>query len=154
MFELTPKGLFSQSFEVADPSGPLVDIQQDWWRERATLVVQGVSYSVYRESFVGPFVLEYNGQILAYAHKAISRVFTIDYAETSFTLKGRPLQRAFDLLVGEQAIGSLEPGGIFSRKMIVNLSPDLPLFVQVFMAWLVLIIWRRASNASNAGGAG
>ena len=40
------------------------------------------------------------------------------------------------------------PRGLFSRKLTIDLPDELSLAVQVFMTWLVIILWRRAAKSS------
>ena len=35
---------------------------------------------------------------------------------------------------------------------VIDLPPDIPLPAQLFLFWLVLVLWRRAAAAEAAGG--
>jgi hypothetical protein len=62
------------------------------------------------------------------------------------------LRRAFILLEGSREIGAISPEGIFSRRAAVDLPEEMPLPVKIFITWLAVILWKRASGGAGAVG--
>jgi hypothetical protein len=57
------------------------------------------------------------------------------------------------LFQGDIEVGSIRPEGYLSRKAAVSLPGDMPMPVQVFVMWLVILLWRREANAGAAAAA-
>jgi hypothetical protein len=153
MLRALPKSLFSWNYAVLDGAQPVADIEISFWGERGRLQVQDVSYEVRREAWLGAFVLQAGGSVLARAEKPspFLRSFAIHHEGRSYTLRARsPFERTFVLAHGQEAIGSVSPEGIFTRRARADLPLDLPLPLRVFMIWLALILWKRAANAAPA----
>jgi hypothetical protein len=153
MLRALPKSLFSWDYAVLDGQQPVADIEVSFWGERGRLRVQDASYDVRREGWLGAFVLEADGSVVARAEKSspFLRSFAIEHAGRSYTLRARsPFERTFLLEQGSRAIGSVSPEGMFTRRARADLPEDLALPLRVFMIWLALILWKRAANASAA----
>ncbi len=153
MLRAIPKGWFSWDFTVVDEeSGPVAEIDVSTWREKGLLTVDGVGYEVFREGLMsGAFLLKQGDSLLARAEKpsAFRRTFLIDYSDRHYTLQARSFwRRELVLLDGSLEVGSLAPEGAFSRRMRVDLPEELPLPVEVFLVWLAVILWKRASEAA------
>jgi len=147
---LAPRNWFTWNFSLLDGERLLADIHFSSWRERGVLTVEGVDYSVYRESMLGDFLLERAGSMVARAEKpsAFVRSFIIKYKERSYTLQAEsPFRRAFVLLDGAREIGSIAPESVWTRTAVVTLPDDWPLPLKSFAIWLTLLRWRRESNS-------
>jgi hypothetical protein len=155
MLTAVPKQWFSWDFTVTEGSQPVANIDISWWREKGLLTVQGADYRVYREGMMsGDFILESAGSVVARAQKpsAFHRAFVIAYEGRRYTLRAESLfRRSFLLLDGDRQIGSLSPDGMFTRRATVDLPPALPLAVRVFVIWLAVILWKRASDGAAGG---
>jgi hypothetical protein len=151
MLRAIPKGWLSWDFVVKQGSQTLAEIDVSWWREQGELAVRGRTYKVFREGLMsGAFVLESAGSVLARAEKpsAFRRSFAIEHAGRQYTLRSKSaFGRAFELLDGPRAIGSISPEWIFSRRASADLPEDLPLEVRVFIIWLTIILWKRESDS-------
>lgn len=147
---LAPRNWFTWNFSLLDGERLLADIHFSSWRERGVLTVEGVDYSVYRESMLGDFLLERAGSMVARAEKpsAFLRSFIIKYKERSYTLQAESsFRRAFVLLDGAREIGSIAPESVWTRTAVVTLPDDWPLPLKSFAIWLTLLRWRRESNS-------
>jgi hypothetical protein len=154
MLTATPKQWFSWDFTVTEGARAVADIDISWWREKGVLHVQGVNYRVYREGMVsGDFILEAAGSVVVRARKpsAFRRSFTISHEGRRYTLRAKSaFRRTFLVLDGDREIGSVSPEGIFTRRAIVDLPPTFPLPLKVFITWLAVILWKRASDGAAA----
>jgi len=150
---LSPHNWFSWNFSLFDgEERPLAEVNLSSWRERGTLMVEGVEYDVYRESPLGDFLLQRSGSVLARAEKPsmFLRSFIIKYQQKSYTLRAESaFRRAFVLLDGEREIGSIVPKGVFTRNSVVTLPDNWPLPVKSFAIWLTIMHWRRDANAGS-----
>ena len=61
-------------------------------------------------------------------------------------------RREFGLFEGGVPVGRIAPAGWFGRRAVIDLPADIPLPAQLFLLWLVLVLWRRAAAADAAGG--
>jgi hypothetical protein len=120
----------------------------------AEIRVEGQTYSAYRESLLaGTFVLQLGERTLARARKAsvFVRAFDIDLAGQPIELKAASVwRREFGLFENGEQVGRISPTGWFSWQAVLDLPPDIPLLAQLFLFWLVLVLWRRA--AADAAG--
>ena len=150
MLKAVPKSWFSWGFTVLDGAQPIANIDISCWSEKGTLLVLGLPYKVYREGMMsGTFLLESDGTILARAVKpsAFSRSFIVEHAGRKLALRSTFFGR-YRLLEGDREIGSISPETICFRRANVNLPEDLPLPVRLFILWLVILLWKRDSDAA------
>jgi hypothetical protein len=152
MLEAVPKNIFSSTFLLEEEARLLGEVGASLWRERATLEIQDGTYELYREEqFVGDFVLEHNGNILARASKpsAFKNRFEVELPNRHLVLrKLGPLSRRFGLFEGDKQVGGIYPLGIFTRRSSIDLPGDWPLPLRVFVFWLAFIIWKRQQAAA------
>ena len=74
---------------------------------------------------------------------------SIEHAHARYELKSRSaFSRTFVLRAGSTVVGSLSAGGLFRRRMNVDLPETLPLPVRVFLMWLTMILWKREAEAA------
>jgi len=150
-----PKGFFSWDFAVSEGDDEIAEVSFAWFRERGELKVKGEPCAIYRESLMGDFCLEWNGEVVARATKTSmwTRRFVVRFEGRELVLEAASIfTRAFvlrDAGEGGDELGRISPAGIFSRKAVIDLPDDVPLPVQVFMFWLVVIMWRRAAKSNS-----
>jgi hypothetical protein len=160
-----PSAWYSSKFEITRCGRELGLLKPSWWSERATFSVKDVEFEMYRESLMGDFVLAFEGAVLARADKpsAFERRFVLTVEERRYVLESESaFRRAFRLRAtdGETGDGDVEPGevvgriapeGALTRDTTVDLPEALPLPVQAFCFWLVLVLWNRAAGAAASG---
>ena len=156
--KLVPKHFYSWDFTIVDGARTVAHIDVSWWRERASLRVDGSTYRAHRERLLsGAYVLKHKGSTVASARKpsVFRREFLVEHDGRRYTLRARSaLRRGFVLLKGTKQVGSITLESLFSYRANVKMPEDLPLPVQAFVAWLVILMWRRAASAGAAGGGG
>ena len=153
MIEAVPKHIFSRDFVLHSPDGSLVELDVSNWRDRAEFDLEGVEYRLYREGMVtGDFILERAGVVIARATKpsVFRERFELEVSGHSVSMKKLSLwRRGFGVFDGEQLVGSIAPAGLFTRRTIVTMPDDWALALQLFLFWLVLLMWRRNAAAAN-----
>lgn len=153
MLQAAPKGMFSNDYVMTSHDGRLAEIDVSNWRERAEFVVDGRTYRLAREGRAGAFQLLDGDTVVARAEKpsAFSSQFNLYSGNETLVLRKLSMwSRGFGLYHGDREIGRIAPTGAFSRKAAVQLPEEWPLPVQVFVFWLVLVIWRREAAAAAA----
>jgi hypothetical protein len=151
MIEAVPKSTFSQDFILSSPNGGLAELDVSGWRERAEFELDGVPYRLYRESALGDFVLERAGAVIARATKpsAFRSTFQLQVSGHDLTLrKTSAWRRDFGVFDGEEMVGRIAPVKWYGRRAYVELPGDWNLALQLFLFWLVLLMWRRQNAAA------
>jgi hypothetical protein len=154
MLKAVPKSWLSPDYKLSENDTTVAIIVSSWWREAAELTIKGSIYRVCREGLMrGSFVLEGGGSILARAEKpsAFYRSFLVEHGGKKYTLEAESVMlRKFVLSEGGRQIGSVYPEHALTRKAVVAFPEEIPLAVRIFMFWLVMILWKRASDAAAA----
>jgi hypothetical protein len=156
MLYAIPKSVFSWGFEVYDGNSLLAEIDTAWLLEGGCLNFAGHTYRLHKAGILsGHFSLEQNGVEIAAAQKtALLRHFEVRYGHNRYTLCARsPLSRSFVLKQNDVIIGHIIPNHLFTRKCSIELPAAIPAPVQLFMFWLVLLMWRRTARSSAAASA-
>ena len=151
MLELVPHGL-SERYTVRRDGAEVGDVALGWLREGGTLTIDGAAHELRRERRAsGAFLLLREGAVVATAHKpsAFRDRFDVEHAGQQYELvKASLWSRRFELRAGGQAIGVIEPAGIFTRRCDVRMPGGIETPVQVFLAALALLMWRRNAAAA------
>jgi hypothetical protein len=155
MLKAIPIGWCSWSFWIEDKAGRFAHIDMSWVLESAELDIDGERYRVRKPSaFGGSFELIRDGHVVATAGKRMMvRTFDVQAGDRHFELSALSVfGRAFRLSENGLQIGTMSPVSMWGRTAEVDFPDDFPRDVQVFLIWLVLILWRRAASSSAAAG--
>jgi hypothetical protein len=154
MLTLIPKSWFSWDFRVIASSGDVALIDRHWFRESASFSVKGRSFNVRRTSLVrGAFTLEHAGVAVAEAKKPSSfrRAFEITIGADHYRLEAATIfGREFVLSHDGISVGGVRPNSFFGRTATAQFPERLPREIQLFMVFLVLVLWKRAADAAAA----
>jgi hypothetical protein len=153
MLRAAPLAWYSSSFRLLHDGREAGVLKLAHVSERATFAVKDVRFEFYREGLLGDFVLEFESAVLARAQKpsAFDRRYVLTVEERRYVLESESaFRRAFRLRSddGEEALGRIAPEGLLTRVSEIDLPEALPLPVQAFCFWLVLVLWNRAAAAS------
>lgn len=154
MLTLVPKSWFSWDFKVLHDGEEVALIDRHSFRESASYSLGDQIYDVRRTSVVqGTFVLERSGEVIAAARKASSfrRTFEITTATDEYRLKAATaFGRTFELWHGSDVVGTVRPTSMLGRRTTADLPATLPPEFQLFIVFLVLVLWKRAATAAAA----
>jgi hypothetical protein len=155
MITAIPKSWFSWDFWLRDAGGNTVgEVRLSSWRERGSIVAGGVTYRIYRESFLGPFVMEApDGSMAGRATKpsAFRREFVVSSDTCSYVLKTVSMfRREAGVFRGENRIGAITPVSWKGRRANARFTQAVPPELQAFLTWLTLLLWKRDSDAGAA----
>ena len=152
MLEASPKNFFSTNYIIRVPGRTPAVLDVSLWRESAEIELDGAVHRFYREKiFGGAFVLERAGVVIARAVKpsAFRSRFDVELGGKRFVVRKVSMwRRRFGVFSGEQQIGVVRPAGVFTRRALIEMPSDWSLAHEVFIFWLVLIIWRREAAAA------
>lgn len=154
MLQIVPESWLTWNFDVLEDDRRIASIKTTLLPESGSFSIDGSSFRAYREGMIsGKFLLDGESGTIACAEKpsAFLNSFNVEYSDKRYTLKKESLiGRSFVLLQGGLEVGSIRPERFLSRKAALSLPADLPMPVQVFMMWLVIILWRREANSQSA----
>jgi len=127
-------------------------------RQPATLTVGGATYNPVSEGALRPkFHLDAGGTRIANVELAgtLFRRFVVHAGAKTCTLKVASwFGRSFVLTENDVEVGRIARSGFFTARCRAELPNDLPLPVQAFLIWLVLITWRRQAVTAGIVAAG
>jgi hypothetical protein len=149
MLKVVRKSAWSYAFSVMDGTESLAQtVDLSWRRDEAELRLPDATYSARRQR--STYVLEAAGSVLARAERPrkLFRELIIEHAGHPYTLRAKSVfSREFLLFERATYLGSISPEGLFTRKSTVDLPKELPLYLQVFVMWLVMCFWKHADGA-------
>jgi hypothetical protein len=156
MLEMIPKSIFSNHFTFRTPDHALVELNASQWREVAQFRMREGDFSLYREGewkgkikLRGDFVLAYNGHVIARARKVsvFRSTFQVSANGKQFVLKKPSMfRRTFVILENDNQVGTIRRASVWSRRTLVQLPSSWPVALQVYLFWLVLIMWNREES--------
>jgi hypothetical protein len=146
-----PKRWASWDYEIFESGSLVAKLELAWLRERGTLRLQGGTFEIGRDGLAhGAFYLRKDGETIVSATKPslFFRAFDIVLGQARYRLEAAALfGRTFVLREGRRVVGSIKPLRLFSRNAAVDLPVELPLEVQVFITWLVVVLWKRQASS-------
>ena len=153
MLRAVPKGWFSWSFDIVEGEERIASVNLGLIREKGRLEIRGTSFEIGREGYAsGDFFIRVGDHVVARADKpsAFRRRFEVSVGERRYTLTAaNPFVRRFVLREGERRVGVVRPKNAFSHAALIDLPEEIPLAARVFMAWLVILMWRRRRKQSQ-----
>ena len=154
--KLRPRAFYSWDFDVLSGDRQIAFLDRHWIRERATFSLEGATYAIRRTSVLrSSFVFEKDGRVIAQATKPsrLRREFEIQAGPERWILRAVSMfRREFELVRGGLRIGTMKPDSAFRRAATADFPDLVPLPLQVFVACLVLVLWKRDADRAAASG--
>lgn len=138
--------MFKRSYEIAENGRPVTELS-GFKRESCEFTVGGVAYRASRDGRKRFLLTGPNGPV-ADASRETRREWSIKAAEGNLKLK--PRWRRWEVRRGA-AVGAIRPVGVFARYFTADLPAGVSLPVQVFVLFVVLMIFERQRAAGAAG---
>lgn len=151
MLYAVPKSFFSWGFEVYRENTPIAVIDMAWLIEGGSFHYERNTYYARKAGFLsGSFSLECNGDVIVHAQKTpMIRRFEVQDGSGNYLLSAAsPFTRKFILEQNSQVVGQIAPHHPFTRQCAIDLPEIISIPGRLFMFWLVLLLWRRASKSS------
>ncbi len=155
MLQAQRRGFFKRSYELTERGSRLTDLA-DIKRESCDFTVGGHSFRISRERSKR-FLLDGPGGQAAVAERDGGSRWRIISPAGSFELVRPSFWRsAWELHMNGQPVGRIEHDGGFGRSSKAELPAEIPKELQVFVYYVVLMVWERAAAAAaaNSGGGG
>lgn len=151
MLFANPIHIASRTFEVRNVDRSIGRLSIGWFLDDGSITLAGQELRLRRQGlYAGRFELKSAGNVIATAVKPsfFRNRFEIEFGKTSVVLERVGLgSRSFLVRRGPEVLGRISPAHALSRKAIIDLPSDWPPALQLFMFWLVLIIWKRLNSA-------
>ncbi|HEV7653844.1 MAG TPA: hypothetical protein VGP36_03780 [Mycobacteriales bacterium] len=157
MLLVRPRGSFRQGFDVLDQGGaPVGAFLGSAWRESGRIQAGGEEWEFRRERYRRLSLAGPQGVYAAAERVSLwSGRWRLTTGGQAYELvKGGWFSRRYELLAGDAVVGELAPRGVFGSKAAVELPPQLPPAVQVFVIAVVMTLWRREQNSASGAAAG
>ena len=152
MLQAKPVGIFTPDFRIEAEGREISYLDLACWREAGEIQVRDKPYRLFREGLMsGDFVLESEGSPVARATKpsAFRSLFELEVNSRDYTLaRASFFTRTFIVLEGASKVGRIRPAGFLSRRALIELPAQWSEAVQIFVFWLVLVIWNRDESSS------
>jgi hypothetical protein len=161
-----PQGWFSNDYQIHRDGVQVAFLDPSAWREKAELEIEGRRYHLDREGWVGEFRLldELKHPVItATKPSAFRKRFEVTWGDRRYVLEKATFWTSGfavrEVTPGEtssgdgtRTVGSILREGFLTRRAVLDLPEDWPLPVQVFVFWLVVVIWTRERAAAASGG--
>ncbi len=145
---MNPRGFFKRRYDVVAGGSLLATLRTP--ESRSEFELDGTAYGIQREPGWGDFVLSSSDGELGRAtkHSALTSTFTVRFDEAEYTLVSPGLKSSFELRKGDAAVGSIRAAGFWAIRGEVDLPDELSAPRQLFVLWLVAIMWVRAEETA------
>ena len=150
-----PKGICSWHFDLTGDQhrGTL---ELSWVKESGSISINEMSFDIQKHGiFSGHWTLRHDGNEVASAKKtsAFTRTFELEDPAGKLLLSAESaFQRSFHLQRDGEVVARMFPDHPFTRRAKIEIAAqdwDAPIIY--FSFWLVVLMWRRASQNNNSG---
>lgn len=147
MITAVPKKIFSNKFEFLEDGQSAGSIKIAGWGDKAEIYIPDLTLSGYRKGVVKPrYFLERDGQVIASAFKPSiwSNRLELQLGKQTCEMKRKSIfSTTFVVVSGGEQIGYVEREGWFTFRSIIELPQSWPLPLQIFVFWVVLVMWKK-----------
>jgi len=148
-----PQSICSWDFCVIGAAAGPASVAFNFWTEQGGITLGDAEYAVRKHGALsGLWTLEQNGSVLAAVQKpsAFFRRFEFQNRTPELIVKAQsPLGRSYDLLSGDQSLGTISPAHPFTRRASIACDNAVSELEQLLAFWLVVITWRRAAKSNH-----
>ena len=151
-----PLGWASSGVRILSGGQELTQLTISAFKGKGSFDLNGEAFAIQPEGFFrSNAVLKKGGSTLARVRKPsiLRRRFEISSAGHRLVLESRGWRgREYVLLLGSQEVGSVKREGLTGRKLLLEFPDDVPHFLQVLVAYVVVSQAKREAAAATAGG--
>lgn len=126
------------------------------FKGKGSFDLNGEAFTIEPEGFFrSNAVMKKGNSVIARARKSsiLRRRFEISSAGHQLVLESRSWTgREYVLLLGSQEVGRIQREGFSGRKLLLEFPDDMPLFLQLFLVYVVASQARRERAAAASGG--
>jgi hypothetical protein len=155
VLEAEPTGWASKSTVIRSGGEEITRLDITHWKSHGSFSLDGEDFRIEPQGFfLVNAHLKKGSTIIARAEKPSfwRRSFRITSAGHSMTLESLGWRgRSYALLMGSQEVGRVTREGMTGRRIQLTFPDEVPLFLQVFMTYLVVCQAHREAAAGAAG---
>lgn len=151
MLYCLPRSICSWNFLIRDLPAGEASLEFDWLSEQGSISYAGKIYRIEKQGhFSGHWTVEREERIAdAQKESVLTRTFLLNTDSGTYTLQAQSIfSTSFELLQSGQRVGTIARKHPFTRRSLIDCRPSVDEMTQLFAFWLVVIIWRRASDNS------
>ena len=152
-----PESICSWDYLVTiSDSDVAASVEFNFMSEQGNITLDSSYYDIKHTWLSGEWSLESDGRVIAIAIKPnpLTRFFEVSYDSRELVLRAEsPFTRSFAIEQDNRFLGMIEPMHPFTRRATVDCSSSVPIPVQIFLFWLTVLMWKRASRNNSAAGA-
>ncbi len=145
MLTMTRQGLLGWSYTIQDETQqPVAELSLAVFGDSGSFSIGGAAYTVKHEGwFSRRFRLERDGTVVARAGRgADGHAFELEVGEARYSLRQKSFASPeYELLDGSRPIASVVRPS-YVRRAELSVSAEIALPVQVFLLWLVALLWK------------
>lgn len=150
-----PLGWLSSGVRILSGGEELTSLSISAFRGKGSFDLEGETFAIEPEGFFrSEAVLKKGSSVLARAQKpsVLRRRFEISSAGHRLVLESQGWTgREYALLLGSSEVGAIARKGFGGRKLTLEFPDEVPMFLQVFLAYVVVSQANR-ERAAAAGG--
>ena len=151
-----PLGWASSGVRILSGEEELTQLSISAFKRKGSFDLDGEAFAIQPEGFFrSNAVLKKGGSTLARVRKSsiLRRRFEISSAGHRLVLESRAWTgREYVLLLGSQEVGRVKREGLSGKKLLLEFPDDVPLFLQVLLAYVVVSQAKREAAAASGGG--
>jgi hypothetical protein len=160
-WQIAPQGFFSRHFNLTRGGQLVATLRMSLWTEGCEFTIAGHEFAIRRVSmWKDGFQLFTGDQSVCEVKRGFwSRRFELSAVDEKLLLQPagwftRNYQLlAVDFKAGQREVGQIRPAGWFTRQRVATFADEVPLPVQVFALFLVLVVSQRQQRRNAPGGA-
>jgi hypothetical protein len=150
-----PLGWHSSGVRILSGSEELTRLAISAFRRKGSFDLDGETFAIEPEGFFrSNAVLKKGSSVIARVQKPslLRRRFEISSAGHRLVLESRGWTgREYGLLLGSSEVGLIKREGFGGKKLTLEFPDDVPMFLQVFLAYVVVSQAKRERAAAAAG---
>lgn len=152
-WEVIPKGWFSRHRDLFRDGSLVATLRMAMMKEACEFEIAGHPFAISRKSlWKDGFLLTSGGDgVCDVSRRFWSRQFQLTAVDEQWRLGPAGwFSRTYELMAGEEKVGSIKPAGWFTRRYLAEFQEDVPPPIQVLAIFLVLIASRRDEQNSSS----
>jgi hypothetical protein len=150
-----PQSICSWNYLVTiSDSDVEASVEFNFMSEQGNITFQSGYYDIKHTWLSGEWSLESDGRVIVIAIKPnpLTRFFVVSYDGRELVLKAMsPFGRSFVIEQDNRVLGMIEPMHTFTRRATIDCSSSVAIPIQLFMFWLTVLMWKRASQKQSSG---
>jgi len=150
-----PTGWASWNARITTEDREVAILSISTFKNKGAVQLDGDDYTMEPHGvWGGAGVLRKGASVIAQAKKPsfFRRTFEISSAGHHFRLESRSWTgREYALVVGGQEVGRIHSHGLTGRKVEMEFPDEVPLVLQLFLLYLVLVQHKREAAAASSG---